>query len=70
MARADDSSVLGQFIPLHYHHNMLSDVVRMRGFKAAIDYAVPPGGKVLELGGGTGVLSLFRGTQSRKSVVR
>jgi protein arginine N-methyltransferase 1 len=66
MARADDSSVLGQFIPLHYHHNMLSDVVRMRGFKAAIDYAVPPGGKVLELGGGTGVLSYFAGHKAGK----
>lgn len=59
MACADDPSELGQFIPLHYHYNMLNDTVRMRGFKAAIDYAVRPGGKVLELGGGTGVLSYF-----------
>lgn len=59
MTRAEDPSELGQFIPLHYHYSMLSDPVRMRGFKAAIDYTVPPGGKVLELGGGTGVLSYF-----------
>lgn len=59
MGRADDPLELGQFIPLHYHYNMLNDTVRMRGFKAAIDYAVHPGGKVLELGGGTGVLSYF-----------
>ncbi len=59
MGRADDPSELGQFIPLHYHYNMLNDTVRMRGFKSAIDYAVHPGGKVLELGGGTGVLSYF-----------
>ncbi len=23
---------LGQFISLHYHHNMLSDTIRMQGF--------------------------------------
>lgn len=54
-----ESSYLGQFIPVHYHHNMLMDERRMTGFKAAIDYAVAPGVKVLELGGGTGVLSWF-----------
>tara|TARA_R110001599_G_scaffold171353_1_gene362154 strand:- start:146720 stop:147640 length:921 start_codon:yes stop_codon:yes gene_type:complete len=54
-----ESSYLGQFIPVHYHHNMLMDERRMSGFKAAIDYAVLPGAKVLELGGGTGVLSWF-----------
>ncbi|TAJ83677.1 MAG: methyltransferase domain-containing protein [Gallionellaceae bacterium] len=48
---------LGQFIPLHYHHNMLMDKNRMDNFKAAIEFAVFDGAKVLELGGGTGVLS-------------
>lgn len=57
---------LGQFIPLHYHHNMLLDPVRMGGFKAAIDYAVKEGGKVLELGGGTGVLSCFAAAKAEK----
>jgi protein arginine N-methyltransferase 1 len=55
---AGDNS-LGQFIPLHYHHNMLMDPNRMKNFKAAIDYVVKPGHKVMELGGGTGVLSWF-----------
>ena len=55
----NESSYLGQFIPVHYHHNMLMDENRMANFKAAIDYAVFPGAKVLELGGGTGVLSWF-----------
>jgi protein arginine N-methyltransferase 1 len=55
----NESSYLGQFIPVHYHHNMLMDDNRMTPFKAAIDYAVFPGAKVLELGGGTGVLSWF-----------
>lgn len=59
MALEADHLKLGQFIPLHYHHNMLNDRVRMQGFKQAIDLAVKPGAKVLELGGGTGVQSFF-----------
>lgn len=57
---------LGQFIPLHYHHNMLMDQNRMRGFKSAINYAVAPGDKVLELGGGTGVMSCFAAAKASK----
>lgn len=53
------SSYLGRFIPLHYHHNMLVDEHRMSAFKTAIDRTVFPGTQVLELGGGTGVLSWF-----------
>jgi predicted RNA methylase len=51
--------LLGQFIPLHYHAVMLTDQARMGSFKTALEYVVPPGGRVLELGGGTGVLSFF-----------
>jgi protein arginine N-methyltransferase 1 len=54
-----DEHHLGQFIPLHYHLSMLMSESRMLGFKAAIDYTVFEGAKVLELGGGTGVLSCF-----------
>lgn len=50
---------LGQFIPFIYHHNMLADPARMSAFFEAINVAVPPGSKVLDLGGGTGVLSFF-----------
>jgi predicted RNA methylase len=57
---------LGQFIPLHYHHNMLMDGNRMGAFKAAIDYAVFEGAKVLELGGGTGVLSCLAASKASK----
>ena len=57
---------LGQFIPLHYHHNMLMDENRMNAFKAAIAYAVFPGARVLELGGGTGVLSSFAAARASK----
>lgn len=57
---------LGQFIPLHYHHNMLMDENRMGNFKAAIEYAVFEGAKVLELGGGTGVLSCLAASRASK----
>ena len=59
MPIATDYLELGQFIPLHYHYNMLNDVERLAGFKAAIEHVVQPGSEVLELGGGTGVLSYF-----------
>ena len=61
-----ESCYLGQFIPVHYHHNMLMDNRRMSGFKTAIDYVVKPGDKVLELGGGTGVLSWFAAAKAEK----
>ncbi|MCG2584714.1 methyltransferase domain-containing protein [Massilia sp. TS11] len=64
--REIESCYLGQFIPVQYHHNMLMDQNRMGGFKAAIDYAVKPGMKVLELGGGTGVLSWFAAAKADK----
>jgi predicted RNA methylase len=45
---------------------MLMDQNRMHSFKSAIHYAVRPGAKVLELGGGTGVLSFFAAQQASK----
>lgn len=64
--REIESCYLGQFIPVHYHHNMLMDQNRMHSFKSAIHYAVKPGAKVLELGGGTGVLSFFAARQAAR----
>ncbi|MRW84738.1 methyltransferase domain-containing protein [Pseudoduganella sp. FT26W] len=64
--REIESCYLGQFIPVHYHHNMLMDQNRMHGFKSAIAYGVKPGAKVLELGGGTGVLSWFAAANASK----
>jgi predicted RNA methylase len=64
--KENESNTLGQFIPLHYHHNMLLDERRMTGFKSAIDHAVSPGARVLELGGGTGVLSWFASAKAEK----
>ena len=62
----NDTRELGQFIPLHYHFQMLSDTARMAGFRAAINQAVKPGSTVLELGSGTGVLSFFAAEKARK----
>ncbi len=64
--REAERHCLGQFIPLHYHHNMLMDNHRMQAFKAAIDHVVFPGAKVLELGGGTGVLSWFAAAKAER----
>ena len=64
--REIESCYLGQFIPVHYHHNMLMDGNRMGAFRNAIGHAVRPGMKVLELGGGTGVLSFFAAQQAVK----
>ena len=64
--REAESCYLGQFIPLQYHHNMLMDTSRMDNFKAAIERQVFEGAKVLELGGGTGVLSWFAAQKAAK----
>jgi len=66
MNNKNTATELGQFIPLHYHYNMLNDKARMRGFKEALDHVVHPGAKVLELGGGTGVLSFFAAQKATK----
>ena len=55
-------------IPIQYHFNMLSDGARMDGFHRAIQLAVRPGMKVVDLGGGTGVLSWFAAAQGAEQV--
>lgn len=55
-------------IPIQYHFNMLSDVARMGAFESAISLVVKPGMRVLELGGGTGVLSWFASRQGAAHV--
>lgn len=61
-----EEMLLGQFIPLHYHYNMLRDESRMLPFQEAIQHAVGIGAKVVELGGGTGVLSYFAAQRAAK----
>lgn len=58
--------LLGQFIPLHYHCQMLRDQDRVEAFREAIGHVVKPGMKVLELGGGTGILSFFAAQSAAK----
>lgn len=62
-AAVPEEHLLGQFIPLHYHYNMLQDEDRVGAFLEAIRLAVKPGMRVLELGGGTGILSSFAAKQ-------
>jgi len=57
--KIDEDALLGQFIPIHYHYQMLDQEPRIGGFEQAIAAVVKPGMKVLELGAGTGVLSFF-----------
>lgn len=54
-----DEHQLGQYIPLHYHFNMLLDSDRVGAFQAAVDQYVTEGMHVVELGAGTGILSSF-----------
>jgi type I protein arginine methyltransferase len=64
--RVDDDRQLGQFIPLHYHGQMLTDERRMSAFREAIVKLVPEGSHVVELGAGTGVLSFFASQRARR----
>lgn len=64
--RVDEAEQLGQFIPLHYHGQMLANEQRMGPFHEAIARRVPIGSHVVELGGGTGVMSFFAARRARK----
>jgi predicted RNA methylase len=57
---------IGQFIPLHYHYQMLSDNNRMSAFRTTIEKFVKPNHKVAELGSGSGVLSFFAAKQGAR----
>ena len=59
MNQPTNEEMLGQFIPLHYHYDMLRDGYRMETFRLAIESMVTPGIQVVDLGGGTGVLSFL-----------
>ena len=62
----DDDANLGQFIPLHYHGQMLGNEQRMAPFHEAIEKLVPVGSHVVELGGGTGVMSFLASKRARR----
>ncbi len=59
----DEINEIGQYIPLHYHFQMLSDNARMDAFRTAIEQVVKPHHRVIELGSGTGILSFLAAKQ-------
>ncbi|MFK8112586.1 MAG: methyltransferase domain-containing protein [Rubripirellula sp.] len=61
-----DEQTLGQYIPLLYHYNMLQDQDRVCAFREAIELLVRPEMHVVELGGGTGILSSFAARQGAR----
>ncbi|MEO2048829.1 MAG: methyltransferase domain-containing protein [Pirellulales bacterium] len=61
-----EDHLLGQFIPLHYHFNMLQDQHRVGAFAEAIKAVVKPAMHVIELGGGTGILSWLAAQQGAR----
>jgi predicted RNA methylase len=63
--QVDEAAHLGQFIPLHYHGQMLGNEQRMAPFHEAIAKLVPVGSHVVELGGGTGVMSFLASKRAR-----
>ena len=64
--RVDDDAHLGQYIPLHYHGQLLANEQRMAPFHEAIEKLVPLGSHVVELGGGTGIMSFLAAKRARK----
>jgi len=53
---------------LEGHEPMLFDAVRCEAFRKAIAAAVGPGGAVLDLGAGTGILSVFAAQAGARAV--
>jgi len=56
------------FTNLYEHEKMLSDVVRVDTYHAAIQRHVKPGDVVVDLGTGTGILSIFAAKRNPKTV--
>ena len=47
------------YAELEVHRTMICDRVRTEGFRRAIDAVVRPGDVVLDVGAGSGILSMF-----------
>ncbi|MEL6345119.1 MAG: 50S ribosomal protein L11 methyltransferase [Myxococcota bacterium] len=49
----------GHFFGVAYHRRMLKDAARTGGYQRALDVLVKPGDVVVDVGSGTGVMSIF-----------
>ena len=58
----------GPNIPLIQHFDLLCDENRMKSFFEAIDAVVKPGDVVLDLGSGSGILSMLAARKARKVI--
>merc|ERR1712088_644492 len=60
-SEAEDSHYAGSYAHFGIHHEMLSDRVRTESYRDALQHATGPvrGKSVLDLGCGTGILSMF-----------
>lgn len=58
----------GHFIGLNHHRLMLADGERMARYREAIEAAVRPGMRVLDLGTGTGILALWAAARGAEVV--
>ena len=65
-SEAEDSHYAGSYAHFGIHHEMLSDRVRTESYRDALQHATGPvrGKSVLDLGCGTGILSMFCAAQA------
>jgi predicted nicotinamide N-methyase len=64
-----DLRAVGSHVVPDWHFAMLGDRVRNRAYRAAIERAVGPGSTVLELGAGSGLLSMFAARAGARRVI-